>query len=234
MNPTIQQLKQKIEKLEKENQLLKEQAVKDPLTTLFNKRGLQEAQENIIATILRGITEGNNKKERNIRTIFFDLNELKELNDTKGHTIGDNLIKEMAQYIKDIVGRTGDIAARWGGDEFIVLLKNDNRQSKDYLDIQKKKYPNLKFSAGVVDLNLNNLYEEIVSETGRENHSVIKEKMLTELINKKILADAIMYEAKKLNKRNANFIFEEELTPKQRANVLKMSKSEQQITSASQ
>ncbi len=208
LNQKITSLEQEVQKLTVENQLLKQQAVKDPQTELLNKRGLHEAEENIVASTLRDITEGKNE-ERNIRTIFFDLNNLKEVNDTQGHKAGDFLIVQMAQYMNEIASRVGDVASRYAGDEFVLFLRNDKRKDQDYLDIQREKYPNLKFSAGVVDIDLNDLYYKVVSEMGNENrdYSLIKERMLSELRKTKDLADATMYQAKKLNKEKSNFVF---------------------------
>jgi diguanylate cyclase (GGDEF)-like protein len=210
--PSLQEqiplLKEQIEELEKENQLLKQQAVKDPQTELLNKKGLQEVEEKIIGGTLRDIAEGKDE-ERKVRTIFFDLNNLKEVNDTQGHKAGDVLIEQMAEYVKELAGRTGDIASRYAGDEFVLFLRKDTRNAEEYLNIQGEKYPDLKFSGGVVDLDLNELYEKVVSEVGngQKNYHLIQEKMLDELRKTKELADAAMYQAKNLNKEKSNFVF---------------------------
>jgi diguanylate cyclase (GGDEF)-like protein len=208
LNQKITSLEQEVQKLTQENQLLKQQAVKDPQTELLNERGLQEAEENMVRGTLRDIAEGKDE-ERNIRTIYFDLNNLKEVNDTQGHEQGDILIGQMAEYVKKLAGRTGDIAARCGGDEFVLFLRNDTRNAEEYLNIQREKYPNLKFSAGVVDLDLNDLYKKVVSEVGGEQkgYHLIQEKMLTELRNSQKIADIGMYEAKKLNKEKSSLVF---------------------------
>jgi len=170
----ISSLKQEIQELKLENHLLKQQAVKDPQTELLNKKGLQEAEEKIIGGTLRDIAEGKDE-ERKVRTIFFDLNNLKG----------------------------------YAGDEFVLFLRKDTRNAEEYLNIQGEKYPDLKFSGGVVDLDLNELYEKVVSEVGngQKNYHLIQEKMLDELRKTKELADAAMYQAKNLNKEKSNFVF---------------------------
>ena len=59
-----------------------------------------------------------------------DLNNFKQINDTQGHLAGDKILQQTAKTIKEVM-RDSDITARWGGDEFVVLLRNcDWEQSK--------------------------------------------------------------------------------------------------------
>ncbi|HYE12018.1 MAG TPA: EAL domain-containing protein, partial [Patescibacteria group bacterium] len=69
--------------------------------------------------MLRRNKEQGRKDE--LAIIFLDIDDFKEINDTMGHTIGDNVLKEFAFRLKGSI-REHDIAARFGGDEFIVLL----------------------------------------------------------------------------------------------------------------
>lgn len=88
------------------------QAMKDHMTSLFNRRGWDQ---------LLAAEEQRCKAFAHPATILsIDLDELKLVNDTQGHESGDSLIKQTAQVLEDNV-RNRDIVARVGGDEFLIL-----------------------------------------------------------------------------------------------------------------
>ena len=101
-----QQLTEALAKLEESN-------VTDGLTSLYNRRYLQQ----------RFQTEfGRAQRHGNALTlILFDLDHFKRVNDTYGHLAGDDVLRTVAQVIKSLV-RAEDMAARYGGEEFAVLL----------------------------------------------------------------------------------------------------------------
>lgn len=57
-----------------------------------------------------------------LAVLMLDLDNFKQVNDTLGHLIGDELLKESVKRIHSVISRTSDIVARFGGDEFIILL----------------------------------------------------------------------------------------------------------------
>lgn len=92
---------------------LKREANHDPLTRLFNRRlFLERAQQQI---------ERAEASQEPFSILFLDVDDLKRINDTYGHLAGDALLREVANAIMDAV-RGEDVVARYGGDEFIVLL----------------------------------------------------------------------------------------------------------------
>lgn len=97
--------------LEKEN--LKEIAVKDHLTSLYN--------HNFFYTRLEEEFERAVRYETPLSLIMMDIDNFKHINDTYGHRVGDLVLKEIAATIKKAVRKT-DILARYGGEEFAVIL----------------------------------------------------------------------------------------------------------------
>jgi diguanylate cyclase (GGDEF)-like protein len=92
---------------------LKESAFRDALTGLYNRRFLEESFENVAAGILRRGTV--------LGLMMCDLDFFKRTNDEYGHDVGDIILKETASIIRTAV-RNSDIAIRFGGEEFLVML----------------------------------------------------------------------------------------------------------------
>nr|WP_240897950.1 GGDEF domain-containing protein [Kineococcus vitellinus] len=85
----------------------------DPLTGLENRRRFGERlQEAVRAALAQG---------RPVLVAFVDLDRFKQVNDTLGHQAGDDLLRGVADRLRGCL-RTGDCAARWGGDEFAFLV----------------------------------------------------------------------------------------------------------------
>jgi len=100
------------ERVRLENEI-RQLAFFDPLTGLPNRRLLQDRLGRVLAAVRRDGRHG--------ALLFIDLDNLKPLNDTLGHETGDQLLKQVAQRLEDCV-RHADTVARYGGDEFVVLL----------------------------------------------------------------------------------------------------------------
>lgn len=107
-------------KLDALNSQLKDLSFKDPLTGLYNRRMLKEAEKKIAHNSMRRI--GNNPEiDSRIGIIIFDIDLFKQINDRYGHDVGDFVIKEVGSKINRRL-REGDLAFRWGGEEFLVIL----------------------------------------------------------------------------------------------------------------
>jgi len=87
----------------------------DPLTALPNRRLLMDRLQHSLTSNIRNDKHG--------AILFIDMDNFKTLNDTKGHGVGDLLLIEVAQRLKKCV-REEDTVARFGGDEFVLLLNN--------------------------------------------------------------------------------------------------------------
>lgn len=91
---------------------LKRQSLTDDLTDLYNRRGFLSVSSHHIDSARR--------QGRKLLVIFADLDGLKKINDSLGHSAGDQAIKDVAETLKASL-RTSDVTARVGGDEFVVL-----------------------------------------------------------------------------------------------------------------
>ncbi len=98
-------------------QALRYQSVRDPLTRMFNRRYMQESLERELARMKRNETQ--------LAVIMLDLDHFKRFNDTHGHAAGDAVLQKLAGYFQANL-RTEDIASRYGGEEFTLVLSNIN------------------------------------------------------------------------------------------------------------
>jgi diguanylate cyclase len=149
------------------------QAFHDPLTGALNRRGLE---------VLYGQTmtsRGNSGRG----IILMDLDNFKKINDTHGHSAGDETLIAATQAIKDVI-RSEDLVARVGGEEFIVLFPNISE--RDFLMLSERIRMSVKRNHDIDYLNVTVSIGGTFWET--ENRS------LEDAMQK---ADTLMYRAKK-------------------------------------
>jgi len=91
----------------------------DQLTNLYNRSYFEESFSKMKEKAIR--------YNETFQLVMFDIDELKKINDSRGHLIGDEVIKKIAQAIQSIT-RKSDILARIGGDEFIAVFLNSNQE----------------------------------------------------------------------------------------------------------
>lgn len=106
-------LKQALDEAKQANEMIVHMAEHDALTGLLNRRRFQTELEKWMLVALR--------YQRSATLIFVDLDKFKFVNDNYGHIAGDRYLLEISQLLNDTF-RTTDIVARWGGDEFAILL----------------------------------------------------------------------------------------------------------------
>jgi diguanylate cyclase (GGDEF)-like protein/PAS domain S-box-containing protein len=126
----IMPLKSKLEKLEELSQ-------KDPLTGLLNRRAMLEILERENARFQR--------TNQSYVIVFADLDKFKQINDSFGHACGDYVIVKTSQILKENL-RNCDYVARWGGEEFLILLiETTLNGSLNYLERLREKLSKEKF-----------------------------------------------------------------------------------------
>ena len=116
--------KHALDALAKSEANMREQVTRDHLTGLFNRRYLEETLDRELRRALR--------KKFSLGIIMLDVDDFKHFNDTYGHAAGDEILRELGKLLKDHV-RGEDIASRYGGDEFMVVLTDAS------LEVTKKR-----------------------------------------------------------------------------------------------
>jgi len=122
-----QLMKHKVDELHHMTSSLEQQATTDKLTGAYNRDKFEEC-----------FTEAINKAYLNntkLSIILFDIDHFKAVNDTYGHQAGDSVLKELATLITNNI-KTSDTFARWGGEEFVILLPDTDLEG-GYLFAQK-------------------------------------------------------------------------------------------------
>jgi diguanylate cyclase (GGDEF)-like protein len=119
MHAQLQQAHQELATLNAElleaNRALAQAAVTDGLTGLKNHRAFQEA--------LHSAVQMAERLQQPLSLVMFDIDHFKQFNDTFGHPAGDELLRQVAQVLRESA-RAYDVAARYGGEEFALLLPN--------------------------------------------------------------------------------------------------------------
>jgi diguanylate cyclase (GGDEF)-like protein/PAS domain S-box-containing protein len=158
----------------------------DPLTGLPNRNLLREQLRDSLAAI--------SGQKRRLAVLLIDLDRFKDVNDTLGHLVGDNLIKAAADVLRGIVGPDGTVA-RLGGDEFVVLVEQfEHRQEVAMLAARvAQALHRSDFIPNVVTQVSASIGVALYPEHGREIGTLLKS------------ADAAMYQAKKDGRNQVSF-----------------------------
>src|SRR5215469_10090154 len=105
--------KQLFDRVQAQSRQLYQMAMQDPLTGLYNRTGLMEFASKIFSEAAA--------YDNPVSLLIIDLDHFKNINDTRGHTAGDNVLAKVGAMLRKS-GREGDVAARVGGEEFVVIL----------------------------------------------------------------------------------------------------------------
>ena len=97
---------------------LRQAAIRDVLTGLYNRRFFDEASQRELLRAVRMQTKGDHA---GLAVMMIDIDHFKRFNDTHGHEVGDQVLREVAQVLQSQT-RGSDVAARYGGEEFTIVL----------------------------------------------------------------------------------------------------------------
>ena len=109
-----------------QRRVAEEESNRDPLTGLWNRRG--------IMSHLPALLSSSERHGERLVLAVVDVNSLKNLNDVGGHQAGDRALREVAEALVSSV-RGGDLVGRWGGDEFVLLFQ---AQAKDARTVARR------------------------------------------------------------------------------------------------
>lgn len=114
-----EQLSAQLAEIESLHETLREQAIRDPLTGLYNLRFLTESMKREIAQATRDRVP--------LSVVLMDIDHFKVFNDTYGHKAGDEVLQALGKILSSKT-RAGDIACRYGGEEFMVIMPSAHPQ----------------------------------------------------------------------------------------------------------
>jgi len=163
--------------LERSRAALREEATHDPLTGLANRRLFYDRLQQAIRHAHR--------YGGKVGILYVDMDRFKDINDRHGHHIGDAVLMEVAQQLRDCV-RESDSVARLGGDEFVVLLEGVQGRH-DCVAAALKIEHSLAHSARFDDLELDidaSIGQAVYPDDGSDEDALIR------------AADAAMYRVK--------------------------------------
>ena len=165
--------------------ILEELATRDPLTNMFNRRHFLSLAEQEWKRSMR--------YEHPLGALMLDVDHFKQINDHHGHASGDKALTSVANVIQSTL-RSTEIAGRYGGDEFVILLPEthlkDGKRVAERICQAIKEYK-ISSALGAIELSVS---IGIACMSGVQGDSI---KSLSELLNH---ADEALYNAKKVGK----------------------------------
>jgi diguanylate cyclase (GGDEF)-like protein len=167
-------------RLQKENTELRALALVDPLTHLYNRRGLETEMEKALSI--------GQRKRTPVALLLIDLDGMKYVNDRYGHPEGDRVLRAVGEVLSRSV-RTSDSAARLGGDEFAVVMPATDRAGAQVVAERIR--------AAIADLGLSGITASVGLATFTGASAEPGVDKMTSLVG---AADAALYQAKRTGK----------------------------------
>ncbi|MGD9788508.1 MAG: diguanylate cyclase [Sulfuricellaceae bacterium] len=174
----------KIRQYQQANLDAKRMARQDPLTGLYNRRGFME-----LAEPLWNAAEGGG---RPLSIVVMDIDHFKQVNDRHGHLVGDEALRQVARVLKRH-GRKSDVVARWGGEEFILLLMETTlRQAHRHAEELRQAVAEIRLPTGNGELSLTASFGVAERTPGTSFDAVVRN------------ADSRLYEAKRAGRNRVS------------------------------
>lgn len=134
---------------------LEREAITDPLCGIWNRRGFERLLERAVATARRN--------EQPLSLVYLDLDDFKVINDRRGHLAGDQALRSFAHDMQRCI-RVGDVFARFGGDEFALLIIDcDADQARLTVERLRREVTGLAWSFGIAECRRGEDASEFIS-----------------------------------------------------------------------
>lgn len=166
--------------VEEKTKELTELSNRDPMTNLYNRRYFNEVSQTLLNLAKR--------EKTNLSALMIDLDKFKTINDNYGHLVGDEVLKKTASMLLESI-RKSDIAIRFGGEEFIILLPNTDLNGAQ--EIAQKIHSQTK------ECKIKTLQNEVIKFTlsiGISIYDCDNDTSIDDLIHK---CDKALYKAKR-------------------------------------
>lgn len=172
-------------KLREANRKLELQASLDPLTKLFNRRAFNQYVHDL----------ERKEKPYSLTALMIDVDCFKLYNDTYGHVEGDNVLMKIGQLLYQISDQHGFFASRWGGEEFSLLLINQNEETVNNICVRilkAVKQLQIQHSSSFID-------SFVTISIGASTHMITEECEVSACIHQ---ADRALYNVKERGRNN--------------------------------
>lgn len=143
MQEKLKETSRTLMSLQKEYELAKKEAYHDPLTSVFNRKGFQEKADFVMSKSM--------ESGYPLSMLMADIDHFKTFNDTHGHLAGDEVLKFVARTMKNMV-KGQDVVARFGGEEFVILLPKTGFEGALHVAEQIRGYFNKNALKSEIDL----------------------------------------------------------------------------------